>query len=474
MADAPTGCLVGGAWTDGPAAFDVRDKFHGSVHARVAGADGALVTRAVDAASDAFEAGLPDAYERATILHRVRDLVAERRGAFRDTLVAEAGFPVKDAEGEIARALQTLTLSAEEAKRIDGELVPFDGAPGGAERIGFAMRVPLGLVAAITPFNAPLNTVCHKVGPAFAAGNAVLLKPSDKTPLTSALLAQCFLDAGAPAGSMSVLQGGVEVAEALLADERIAFYAFTGSTAAGRSIQAAAGVRRTQMELGSIAATILCADAELDLALPKCIGASFRKAGQVCTSIQMLLVDEAIHDDVAAAYVERATALKAGDLANPATDVGPMISEDAARRVEALVAEAGDAGASVLCGGTRIGAVLAPTVLADVPEAARALSEEIFGPVVVIRRVAGLDAAIRAVNATPYGLATGVFTRSIANAFKAARGLRVGGVHVNETSSSRVDLMPYGGVKASGFGHEGPKYAVREMSAERLVTFSGV
>lgn len=474
LRDAPTGCLVGGVWRDGPAPFAVAHKYHLDALAEVAGADAALVAEAVDRAVAAFDAGLPDAYARSEILLGVRDAVAARRALFRELMVAEAGFPLGDAAGEIDRALQTLALSAEETKRLGGEVVPFDGAPGGAGRIGFTLRVPLGLVAAITPFNAPLNTVAHKIGPAFAAGNAVLLKPSDKTPLTAALLAQCFVEAGAPAGALSVLQGGVPVAEALLADERVAFYAFTGSTAAGRAIQRAAGLRRTQMELGSIAATIVRADADLALAAAKCAGASFRKAGQVCTSIQLLLVEDAAHDAFLDAFLARVRTLRAGDPADPATDVGPMISEAAARRAEDLVRDAESAGARVLCGGTRAGAMLAPTVLADVPGHARARTEEIFGPVVVLGRVAGLDEAIATVNATPYGLATGVFTRDVASAFAAARRLKVGGVHVNETSSSRVDLMPYGGTKASGFGREGPAYAVREMSEARLVTFSGV
>ena len=384
-------------------------------------------------------------------------------------MVAEAGFPARDAGTEVTRALQTLALSAEEAKRLGGESVAFDGAPGGAGRIGFTLRVPLGLVVAITPFNSPLNTVCHKTGPAFAGGNAVLLKPSDRTPLTAALLGECFRAAGAPAGSLSVLQGGVDVAEALLADPRPALYAFTGSTAAGRSIRAAAGVRRTQMELGSIAATIVLDDADLETAATKCVGASFRKAGQVCTSIQLLMVQAGAYDAFRERYLAGAGALVAGDPSDPATDVGPMISEGAARRVEALFDD-GD----VALGGTRERAVIRPTVLENVAEGRAAVAREIFGPVACLVRVADLDDAMRRVNRTPYGLATGVFTNDVGRAFRAARGLHVGGVHVNETSSSRVDLMPYGGVKDSGFGHEGPRYAVREMTAERLVTFSGL
>ena len=464
--------LVAGEWVEGPKTFDVLDKYHLAPFALVAGADEALVERAVGSARKAFEAGLPDAYDRAGILLRVRDLVAERREAFRDTMVREAGFPSRDADGEIDRALQTLALSAEEAKRLSGQTVPFEGAPDGGKRIGFTLRVPVGLVAAITPFNAPLNTVCHKVGPAFAGGNAVVLKPSDKTPLTAELLARCFVDAGAPAGSLTVLQGGADVGQALLRDERIDYYAFTGSTAAGRAIQAAAGLRRTQMELGSIAATVVMGDADIEAAATSCVGPSFRKAGQVCTSIQMLLVEEPVYARFRDKFVERASKLRAGDPSDPATDVGPVISEDAARRIERTLQEAHG---TLVLGGAREGAVIAPSVLEDMPDDAAVFrTDEIFGPAVVLRRFEGVDEAIRMVNGTIYGLATGLFTRDIGAAFKAARELRVGAVHVNQTSSSRVDLMPYGGTKASGFGHAGPAHAIREMTEERLVTFSSV
>ncbi len=460
-----TGCFVGDGFHQTATRFDLLDKYALTPMAEVSAADDALIERALDLA-DAYTP--PCAYDRAQILIRVREALERRMTDAQQILTAEAGFPVKDAMGEIGRALQTLTLSAEEAKRLTGEVVPFEGAPSAAGRLGFTLRVPVGTVVAITPFNAPLNTVCHKVAPAFAAGNAVILKPSDKTPLIANLLAECFAEAGAPTGALAVLQGGVPVAEALLADPRPDFYAFTGSTAAGAAIQRAAGLRRTQMELGSIAATIVLADADLPRAAAKCAGASFRKAGQVCTSIQMLMVERGALDAFRDHYLDRVRALRTGDPADPDTDVGPMISLDAARRVEEMLT-----GQPTLIGGARDGAIIPPTVIEAPDAGARVLTEEIFGPVTCLIPVAGLDEAIDRVNATPYGLATGLFTRDLDAAFRAARTLRVGGVHVGETSSSRVDLMPYGGTKASGFGHEGPKYAIREMSEERLITFSG-
>ncbi|MEM9798199.1 MAG: aldehyde dehydrogenase family protein [Pseudomonadota bacterium] len=461
--DVPTGCFVG-EFRDGPD-FEVLDKYHLTPLARVTAADGTMIATALDRAA-AYTP--PPAYDRAQALLRIRDAVAARRDRFQRVMTAEAGFPIADANGEIDRALQTLALSAGEAERLAGEVVPFDGARSGTGRIGFTMRLPLGIVVAITPFNAPLNTVCHKLGPAYAAGNAVILKPSDKTPLTANLLAECFAEAGA-GDALSVLHGGADVAQALLADNRPNFYAFTGSTAAGAAIQQAAGLRRTQMELGSIAATIVLKDADLETAAAKCAAASFRKAGQVCTSIQMLMVERDILQRFRDAYLDRARTQAPGDPADPNTDVGPMISLDAAKRVEGMLQ-----GQNVILGGTRNDAVLAPTVIeAPEPDAA-VLTEEIFGPVACLIPVDGLDDAIARVNATPYGLASGVFTNDLSAAWRAARALHVGGVHINETSSSRVDLMPYGGTKASGFGHEGPPRAVREMSEERLITFSGL
>jgi succinate-semialdehyde dehydrogenase/glutarate-semialdehyde dehydrogenase len=314
--------------------------------------------------------------------------------------------------------------------------------------------------------------VAHKVAPAFAAGNAVILKPASATPLTACKLAEVLLEAGLPRGFLSVLPGGAQVAEWLIADERVRFFAFTGSTEVGRSIQGRAGLRRTQMELGSIACTILCDDAKLEAALPKVINAGYRKAGQVCTSIQLLLVHRSIVEDVQARLATLVQALAWGDPRKPGTFVGPLISEKEAVRVEAWIEEAVARGAKRLAGGARKGASVPPTLLTAIDDAMKVGCQEIFGPVVCIVPFDTLDEAIARVNATPYGLATGIFTNRLDDAFAAAKRLEVGGVHVNETSSSRVDLMPYGGSKDSGFGREGPRYAVHEMTEERIVTFT--
>ncbi|KIT16253.1 aldehyde dehydrogenase family protein [Jannaschia aquimarina] len=457
------GSIVDGAERgDGPA-LPVLDKYHLTELDPIRVAGGGDVADALSAAARYAEAPLSPP-ERSAALHRAADLLDARRADLRETMIAEAGFPGRDCDGEISRALNTLRLSAEEATRITGEMVPFDAAVAG--RIGFTMRVPVGTVVAITPFNAPLNTPAHKVGPGLAAGNAVILKPSEKTPGAANLLVRALLEAGFPPGAVQTLQGGADVARLLLDDPRPAFFAFTGSTAVGRAIQQAAGLRRTQMELGSIASTIVLDGDPAEIAA-KCAGASFRKAGQVCTSIQTLYVADSAMEAFRDAYVAEAEALVAGDPSDRGTDVGPLISEDAAARVEGMLR-----GATILTGGTRAGPLMQPTVISD--PASAFLEAEAFGPVAALIPVTGLDDAIARVNATPYGLATGIFTQDIGAAFTAARGLHVGGVHINETSSSRVDLMPYGGVKLSGFGQEGPRYAIREMTHERLVTFSGL
>jgi len=469
---ARTDLLIAGEWRKGAAATPVIDKYTLEPFTEVASAGLEDIAAAVDGAV-AAQGIMPDPFTRYEILMRVADLVTERRALFRETIVRESGFTCADAVGEIARALQTLTTSAEETKRLAGEVIPLNGAPGGQGRVGFTSLTPIGVVAAITPFNSPLNTVCHKVAPAFGGGNSVILKPASATPLTATLLVEAFANAGAPPGSVSLLHGpGGKIGRALLADQRVGFFAFTGSTEVGQAIQQGAGLRKTQMELGSISATIVCADADLDKAVPKIVGAAFRKAGQVCTSIQMLLAEEAIYDDLRDRILAAVAALRVGDPKLEETQVGPMISMAEADRVESWIGEAESAGARATQFGARDRAVLAPTVIENANSELNVLSREVFGPVLCLLRFTDFEAAIERINATPYGLATGLFTRNLDRAFAAARKLRVGSVHINETSSSRVDLMPYGGVKASGFGKEGPRYAMREMMEERLITIS--
>lgn len=465
--------LIGGEWVAGRGGrLDVIDKYRQLPFASVSMADTGQAAEIVAHAEAAFRSVSLTPYDRGAILDRAAELLETRQPDFVRAMQGEAGFTAADAAGEVRRTAQTLKLSAEEARRMAGEVIPLEGAPQQAGRMAFTLRVPLGVVLAITPFNSPLNTVTHKVAPAFAAGNAVILKPSSNTPLTACILAEVLMEAGMPAGFLSVLHCRNEAIATLLADQRVRFVAFTGSTEVGRAIQRAVGLRRTQMELGSIAFTILCDDADLGRALPKIVNAGYRKAGQVCTSIQMLLVQRGILPEVEKRLAGMVAGLKYGDPARDDTLVGPLISEKDAMRVESWIAEAVGKGARQLVGGARQGAVVPPTLLTDVDPSMKVACSEIFGPVMCLQPFDTLDEAISRVNATPFGLATGIFTNRLLDALRAARQLEVGGVHVNETSSSRVDMMPYGGSKESGFGREGPRYAIHEMTEERVITIS--
>lgn len=469
----PGQLLIGGEWVDGEGVQALHDKYDGHPYGRMAMASTQQVDAAVAAAAQAQQRSTLTPYQRYRLLLDASRLVQRES----ETLIAlmrhEAGFTRADGDNEVRRCVQTLELCAEEAKRLQGEMVPLQAGDGVKDRIGFTIRSPRGVVCVITPFNSPLNVLAHKVGPALAGGNAVVIKPSEFTPLTAVLLCRLLIEAGWPAGLLSLLHGdGAQIGSQLVADPRIAFYAFTGSTRVGREIQCGAGLRRTQLELGSIASTIVCADADMDLAIPRILNAGLRKAGQVCTSVQRLYVDRALAPQFVPRLLALARTMKAGDPADPATVIGPMISEHHARRAQAWVQEAQAAGARVLCGGERQGCVLQPTLLTDVKPDMKVVCEEIFAPVMSVIEVDSVDEAVAQANAQPFGLSAGLFTSNLHTAFRAARALRFGGVHINEASSARVDAMPFGGVKDSGFGWEGPAYAIREMTEERLITLS--
>ena len=465
--------FVNGAWVDGAESSPVFDKFTGAPIGVAARATRDQVAGAVLGARASFEREPLDGQRRYQILHDTAALIAARRRDFVDRIVAEAGFPVTDADQEVSRAIQTFLLSAEEAKRLTGEMVPIENAPANAHRFAFTIRVPRGVVCAITSFNSPLNMVAHKVAPALGAGNTVVIKPPQNTPFCAALLVELLLQAGLPPGHVALVQGpGPEIGTWLVEHPDIRFFSFTGSTAVGRMLQRSVGLRPVALELGSISATIVCDDADLERAAPRCVGSGFRRAGQVCTSTQRLFVQDTVIDRFTALLVAATRAVKAGDPRDPDTVVGPMISEAEARRAEQWIGEAVRDGAAVAHGGGRTGALLEPTILIGTRPGMRVMSEEIFAPVLSVVPFRSLDEAITQVNAVPFGLAAGVFTQEINRAMYAARGLHVGVVHVNEPSSSRVDLVPFAGVKDSGLGREGPKYAMQEMTEERLVTWS--
>lgn len=470
----PGRTLIDGRWHEGADTFPVHDKYTGAEIARVFEAGRDQVRTAVSTARKAADEQpeLPPV-ERARVLRKAADLLDARRSLIADVMAAETGFTGEDVAGDIARTLVTLTLSAEEATRIVGETVSFAASPGQHSRLGFTIRVPLGVVCAITPFNSPLNTVAHKVAPALAAGNAVVLKPSALTPLTAELFCQILLDAGLPPAMISLVHGhGATVGSWLLEEQGIDFYSFTGSTEVGRLIQQGAGLRRTQLELGSIASTIVCADADLGRARTKIARAAFRKAGQVCTSVQRVFVERAVFDEFAGQLGDEARSMKAGDPRDPSNTVGPMISEAAAERAGAMIDEARSGQARLVAGGARTGAVLQPTVIVGALAGMRVLTEEIFAPVVSLLPFDDIGEAIERANDTPFGLAAGIFTRDVGKAVAGARRLRFGAIHINETSSARADGMPFGGVKDSGHGLEGPRYAIRELTEERLVTIN--
>jgi succinate-semialdehyde dehydrogenase/glutarate-semialdehyde dehydrogenase len=465
--------LIGGAAVETDTATAVVDKFTGAEVAAVADAGPGHVDAACAAAWEAHTGESLAPHRRHQILRGTAAKLAERRTEFVETLVAETGFTVADAEADFRRTLDTLELSAHEATRLAGEMVPLSGAQGQEHRIGFTLKLPIGPVCAITPFNSPLNTVAHKIGPAIAAGNPFVLKPALATPISAYLLCKAMEEAGLPHGWASLLFGtGPALGPALMADPRLRYYAFTGSTDVGRVIQREIGLRRSQMELGAISATIVCSDADLEVVIPKALAAAFRKAGQVCTSLQRLIVHEALADELIARLGAAASSLVAGDPRAPGTDVGPMISEAEAMRAEQWVQEAVAAGACAHTPVAREGAVLAPVVLSDVTPEMKVMADEIFAPVMSVVRFGEVDEAFAIVNDTPYGLSAGIFTSDWKVALRAAHELQVGVVQVDETSSSRVDLMPYGGARDSGFGKEGPRYAADEMSFERLVIFN--
>lgn len=470
-----SGLLVGGEWQTSAAPMTVTDRYSGEPAATVYEASAEQVDAALATASEtARHRPLPPA-RRAEILNQAADLLAARADRVLDDYVTETGFTLADARTELARACDTLRLSAGEALRLTGETVPVEAAAGSENRLAFTLRVPVGVVAAIVPFNAPLNTLVHKVGPALAAGNAVVIKPAEATPLSAVNVCSALLDAGLPPRYLSLLPGpGETTGRLIVADPRIRYLTFTGSSAVGLFIKQHSGLAKTHLELGSNSATIVCADADLDAVAATVTRAGYRKAGQVCTSVQRLLVDATVADELSGKLAARVREVTAGDPRNPGTALGPMISAAEADRARGWVAEAAGAGARLLAGGDADGALMTATLLDDLPASSRLMREEIFAPVVALRRTSGLDEAIDVVNAGRFGLQAGVFTRDLGRAFAAASRLQVGGVIINDSSSYHADLMPYGGVKDSGYGVEGPRYAVQDMTDPRIVVLNEV
>jgi acyl-CoA reductase-like NAD-dependent aldehyde dehydrogenase len=477
LAQADTGIeaipmLIDGTWRPGLDLCEVRDPYRGSVRAlapqsSLADLDDALVSATK---GKRIAAAMP-AYERAALLRRVGALISERAGHIAEIMARETGKAITDAKAEVVRSQDTLSLSAEEAVRIEGEHVPLDATAMGAGKICLMLRFPVGVVAGITPFNAPFNLACHKIAPAIAAGNAIVLKAPPQSPGVIHELAKMFVDAGTPAGVLNVLYG-TAVGPALVRDPRVDFVSFTGSSRVGQEIKASSGLRRVALELGGTGTTIVHEDASIEAAAPLCARNAMRLAGQSCISVQNVLVHRSLYERFVDLVVAEVKKLKLGDPLDAATDVGTLIDEQAAQRVETWINEAVEGGARLLQGGCRHGAQLEPTVLVDLNPAMKVVCEEVFGPVISILPYDDFDAVCESVSASRFGLQTGIFTKSVETAIRAVRTIRTGGVIINGTSTWRTDQLAYGGVKDSGLGREGPKYAMRDMTEERVVLFN--
>ncbi len=452
----------------------VLDKFTGLELARLPVAGPAEVDAAVLRAKAAFPAWRDTpAHRRSAILRKTAELIAARSEAFTERIAREAGKAWKHAANEVARSVETFTFAAEEASRIHGETVPMDASKFGEGRVGFYLRSPLGVVSAITPFNFPLNLVAHKVGPALAAGNTIVLKPAEETPLTAVAMADCFREAGLPDGVLELVHGdGPTTGEALVKHPVPAKISFTGSPPVGAHILKNAGLKRVTLELGNNSGTIVEPDANLELAVPRTVMSAFANAGQVCISLQRLY----LHASIAPAFLDRflaeTRALKVGNPLDRDCDVGPMIGDEAAERAVEWIQEAVAEGATLLEGGRREGRLVWPTVLTDTRPEMKVMCREAFAPLVSVVVYQDFDEAVRLLGDSPYGLQAGIYTQDLRKAFRAVAALDVGGVLVNDTSIFRVDHMPYGGNRMSGIGREGVRFAVEEMTNIKFVCFN--
>jgi acyl-CoA reductase-like NAD-dependent aldehyde dehydrogenase len=464
--------LLDGEWIETGEWQDVNSPYSGETVARVARAGPEHARKALDAAERAMSSPLP-AHERAAILDRVATLLNERHDEVAETISAEAGKPMKAARIEAERAVSTYTMAAVEARRLAGDVVPMDASPAGVGKLAYTMRVPIGIVGAITPFNFPLNLVAHKIAPALAAGCAVVLKPAGQTPLSALLLGELETEAGLPPGWLNVLVGpSAEIGDVIVEDERVKLITFTGSSGVGWKIRERAAKKRVNLELGNATPVVVEADADIEEAATKLAANAFSFAGQSCISVQRIYVQRGAYDDFVGRFISKVQDLKVGDPGEEDTDVGPVIDEDARDRIVSWVEEATSAGATVLTGGEVVDGLLQPTVLAEVTPEMKVSCQEVFGPLCTVSPYDSADEAFESANGTEYGLQAGIFTANVKTALAAAAALDFGGVTVNEAPTFRADQMPYGGVKESGNTKEGPHYAVQEMTEERLVVFA--
>lgn len=465
--------FIDGQWIDHNEKIAVYDPFDNSVVDYVPKGTGEDARRALIAAQKGFEVSRKmKVYERANVLYKAADIVKNNIEDFAITIAKEGSKTIREARKEAHRCVNTLIVSAEESKRIMGETIPFDSFPGGENRVGYFYRFPVGVVLAITPFNDPLNLVAHKVGPAIAAGNSVILKPATVTPLSAIKLVQALLEAGLPPECIQIITGsGDELGSALIQNDIVRMVSFTGGLEAGKKVAMMAGIKKIGMELGSNSPVIIWKDTDIDYAAESCVSGAFWAAGQNCIGVQRIYIHGAVYEKFKKKFVELTLKYNTGNKLLEETDMGPMITEKEAVRVEQWTEEAAKMGAGILCGGRRKGAIMEPTVLENVPLNAKIHKDEVFGPAVNLHKVSDIDEAIEKSNSLPYGLHAAIFTDNVNLAMKAAYELDCGGVMINESTDYRLDSMPFGGIKNSGLGREGIKFSLQEMTEPKTICF---
>ncbi|ULA59919.1 MAG: Aldehyde dehydrogenase [Nitrospira sp.] len=462
--------LVGGRWSQSTTVAPVRNPYTGETIAHVCQASPADAEAAMQSSVEGAAAMRRlSGYARSTLLANAAQALQARQEEFARTMTVEAGKPLTDARREVGRAIQTLSIAGEEAKRIGGEVVPLDWSPGMESYWGVTRRFPIGPILGITPFNFPLNLVVHKVAPALAAGNSILIKPAPQTPLTALLLGDLLLKAGVPPGGLNILPCDNTVAEQLVVDSRFKLLSFTGSASVGWMLKAKCGKKKVVLELGGNAAVIIEPDADVEYAAQRCVTGGFTYAGQTCISVQRIFVHESIAESFTEQLMTKVRGLATGDPGDERTVVGPLIDAGAAQRIEGWIGEAVAQGACLLSGGSREGSVVRPTVLSQVTAAMNVSCREVFGPLVTLTPYREFEAALNAVNESDYGLQAGIFTNNIGRIFQAFEQLEVGGVLANEIPTFRADHMPYGGIKDSGIGREGLRYAIEDMTEPKLL-----
>lgn len=463
--------LLAGEWVDRDETIDVRDPYDDSLIDTVPSATHADVETALAAAYSARDTAKNlTTYDRCRILMRTAAIVRDNLEDFARTIAREGSKTITEARKEAGRTVNTLTVSAEEAKRLNGETIAFDSFPGGEQRRGHYQRMPIGVVLAITPFNDPLNLVAHKLGPAIAGGNSVILKPATVTPLSALKLAEALLEAGLPADVLQCLTGhGAVLGDALVSDDRVRMVSFTGGLEAGKHITTKAGLKKIGMELGSNSPVVVWKDADIDWAAETCVSGAFWAAGQNCIGVQRIYIHSEVYDRFRDRFVEITRGYRIGDKMDEATNMGPMITEAEAGRVERWITEAVDKGATIAAGGTRTGTLVEPTVLENVPTDATIHTDEVFGPTVNLYPYDDLDEAIAAANSVDFGLHAAGFARDVEVCFRLVEGLEAGSVLINDSTDYRLDSMPFGGIKGSGLGREGIKFSLQEMTEPKVV-----